>query len=517
MTATHQAILAELYEIDPELREHEAELVPLLQKLLERDPARKPDAAFVKRLRKELQERVNAVADGAIEHRISYAPPSGFFHRFAYALAGAAAAIVIAVPITLDYSKRHSPMPPASPETGDESPVAKSDGYAIADQSAGMPSPGRVGNDPVAGMGYARTQSGGGGDMAMGTMSAVSSLIAPWNPVKYRIEGDLPTLPSGTVDVHERTTSSRTIPFSSIAGSFDIDDVDLSSFGNATVDMVTFSQNQPYGYSVSLSMTDGSASINQQWDQWPHPGDGCIDEACARKHQIKASDIPSDAELARIADDFFKRHGIDRSGYGNAVVEDTWQTSYAATDGENPWVPDSITVVYPLLIDGKTAMESYGGHAGVSVAVSVREKKVSSVWGLTQSSFKAEKHPAVSDRADIEEFISLTGSETPDAPTATLKDPTIGYVRLPSYENNVAKDLFVPAIIFRVSAPEGSPYVPRTIAVPLAKDYLDEAKNDVPRMNDPVPMPLEGGPAVDVPAQEEPIPPEPLMMEKPAR
>ena len=178
MTASHQTILAELYEIDPSLREHEAELVPLVQKLLERDPAQKPSPAFVKQLRKELAARAEASAHGAVEHRVSYAAPGGWFNRFAFALAGAAAAVVIAVPVTLQWANGGTSfVPPSSP--GEENAATATDGYAAlnaknqaADSAAGAP----AGNNPVPSVAYGRGQgSGGGGDMAMGKMSAASA------------------------------------------------------------------------------------------------------------------------------------------------------------------------------------------------------------------------------------------------------------------------------------------------------------------------------------------------------
>ena len=163
MTASHQTILAELYEIDPSLREHEAELVPLVQKLLERDPAQKPSPAFVKQLRKELAARAEASAHGAVEHRVSYAAPGGWFNRFAFALAGAAAAVVIAVPVTLQWANGGTSfVPPSSP--GEENAATATDGYAAlnaknqaADSAAGAP----AGNNPVPSVAYAKAAEAG--------------------------------------------------------------------------------------------------------------------------------------------------------------------------------------------------------------------------------------------------------------------------------------------------------------------------------------------------------------------
>ncbi len=484
MTSTHESILAELYEIDPSLREHEAELVPLLQKLLTNDPAQKPNAAFVKKLRTELAARMNAMANGAVEHRVSYTAPSSFFNRFAYAFAGAVAAVIIAVPVTMKFMES---------ELTDEAAGTQLTGNdALGMERPTMPLPntgviaaGEAEGTPTM---VARGQGGGGGGIAMdGNVSAVSSLIAPWNPVKYRLEGDLPELPTGNVTVLERTLHPMNVPFSSIQNAFNDASIDLTSFDNTSVESVSIVQRKPFGYTINVSLADGSVSINQQWDQWPHPEQDCRDEACYRSMQPNISDIPSDGELFRIADAFLDDHKIDLSGYGDPIVDTAWRDQYnAMEDKRYAWVPDSIRIIYPLMVDSMVVNEAMGEPSGISVQVSIKHKRVSDVWGLTTYQFNRKDHPAVSERSDIEEFLSLAGSQTPDAPTVVLSNPTKGYVRLYTYENNKNSELFVPALIFTITgAPDGMGYLPRTVAVPLAKDLLDEAAP-------PMPMPYEG-------------------------
>lgn len=504
MTPTYQSLLAELYEIDPGLREHEADLVPLIQKLLAEDPAQKPSAAFVKKLRKELQTR--AVPTEATEYRMSYAAPSGFFSRFAYALAGAAAAVVIAVPVTLRFTQDHGV--PLVPQAADED---ARDGFAAGENArnestAAVP----AGNNPVPGFYGRGGGGGGGGDMAMGKMSAVTALIAPWNPVKYRLEGDLPELPQGDVAVLERDTRTLNVPFASIQNAFADAAIDLSSFDGTSVDNVMITQRKPFGYTINVSMYDGSVSINQAWEYWPHPENNCQTEDCYRGLQPKLSDIPADAELIRIAGEFLADHDIDLEGYGDPTVDHAWRREYDRTEDKRyAWVPESMRVVYPLIVDGKTVTEAGGGPAGISVQVSVKHKRVSDVWGLTTYRFGRSNHPAVTERSDVEEFLGMAGVQTPEAPTVTLKDPTIGYVRLHVFENGKNQELFVPALIFRVTdVPNDVYYYQPTVAVPLAKDLLDQAQPPVPIDPMPMPRPMDGGPAVDVPADE------PLILEK---
>lgn len=496
MTANHQTILAELYEIDPGLREHEAELIPLIKTLLERDPAQKPSPAFVKKLRKELHARAAAAMNGAVEHRVSYASPSGFFHRFAYALAGATAAVVIAVPVTMQYVNRDALAP-----VDDGSEIAlKTTGIAESDQHVSNPVSDGYATAP-GGVPYGRGGGGGGVDATAG----ISSLIAPWNPVRYRLEGDLPQLDE-SVTVLERRLGRTNVPFSSIQNAFDIDRVDLSSFDGANVESVTIAQDVPFGYYINVSLTDGSVSINQKWDRWPHPENDCRDEACFQRLRPSLSDIPADAELIRIASQFLNDHEVDLTGYGSPTVDHAWRQAYDATEDKRyAWVPDTIRVVYPLIVDGQTVIEAGGEAAGISVQVSIRHDRVTDVWGLMAYQFDRETHDGVTERAQVEEFLDMAGMHTPEAPVVTVSNPREGFVRIYTYEDNRNREYFVPALLFDVTGvPPTIGYYPRTVAVPLSEELMGQAQPPV--IIDPVPMPRPIDPAATEPLIEEDVP-----------
>jgi hypothetical protein len=261
-------------------------------------------------------------------------------------------------------------------------------------------------------------------------------------------------------------------------------------------------------------MADGSVSINQAWDQWPHPENDCRDEACYQRLMPKLSDIPADAELIEISDAFLAEHDIDVSSYGTPVVDDAWRITYdSMEDKRYAWIPDTLRVIYPLVVDGETVIETGGEPAGISVQVSIRHDRVTDAWGFTAYEFDRSQEEAVTTRSDVEKFLGMAGTQTPDAQTITLSNPTRGFVRLYEYTSGKNVEKLVPALIFKVTgAPDSLGYYQRTVAVPLAKDLLDQAT--VPMPIDPMPMPRPmdgGGPAVDVPAQE------PLIMEEAAR
>ena len=53
--------------------------------------------------------------------------------------------------------------------------------------------------------------------------------------------------------------------------------------------------------------------------------------------------------------------------------------SAAMPDG---MIPEMITVTYPTLLDGKVSYEENGGPRGLTLTYDVRNKKVSSFYGL---------------------------------------------------------------------------------------------------------------------------------------
>jgi len=97
---TLASVLEDLYAIDPALRAHEAQLVPLVELLLRNDPSGKPDEAFVERLRGELRQHAVVLSEDARDAR-GFSWFSSFPLRgLSAALGGALFAVVLAVPAT---------------------------------------------------------------------------------------------------------------------------------------------------------------------------------------------------------------------------------------------------------------------------------------------------------------------------------------------------------------------------------------------------------------------------------
>ena len=82
-----QSILRDLYDLDPEMKKLEKDLVPLLEKLVEAKPSLKLDQGFVKNLRQKLMGRADELMETERPTRINW------FHRFFSPLMGGTVAL----------------------------------------------------------------------------------------------------------------------------------------------------------------------------------------------------------------------------------------------------------------------------------------------------------------------------------------------------------------------------------------------------------------------------------------
>ncbi len=508
-----QAILRELYEIDPDLRNHEKDLRPLIEYLLANDPARLPDEHFVEELRKRLNIRATTLT--------SFPSPSFFsfltMNNFTYAIAGAVVTAVIAVPTAVVVMNQSAiPDAPGTPLFTYSVEEAAPNAFNVAAIQSN-----------------ARTQAGGGSaEMGMGGGGGVSNPVAPvatdskliapdiyppsFTNYEFIFDGELPALPEGTVSVFERQKSMNNVSLATLSKNFNVGLMDLNKFGGASVDSISFSQNTQFGYMINLMLKEGTLSINQNWEKWPHPENDCQTEACWAQYRLKPEDVLPDEEAISIAKQFANDYGIDLSRFGEPEVQDMWRMDLMRSARPvDIYVPDAVTVIFPIMIEGQKVYDEGGTVAGVSISVNNRQKRVSDVWGLQNEQYRKSDYAAVASAQVITDYLKDFGKMpdgfyTEDAEVkieqVKLENPTIGFVRYYSYEKNTNQELYVPAMIFTVVKPEGSYYYGNYVTVPLAQEVLDTFKER--RGGMPIPLMMET-PAAGVDAADTAVAPAP--------
>lgn len=274
--------------------------------------------------------------------------------------------------------------------------------------------------------------------------------------------------------------------------SVNIGNVNLSSFKNLKLNNIALDEDKENGYSIYYNFNDGSLSINRNYQKWP---------VTDYNKQIKISDIPSNDSIIKIANDFVTNYGIDTKNYGAPEVTNEWKTYYEqSTDKENYYFPTSMSVVYPLIINGKSVYESYGNKVGMTVNVDITLNKVDGVYGLQSQDYESSKYDLETDTVKLLEAIRLGGDRYIGKSFKDIfidvKNPSIGYVRSYKYENNMSYELFVPAMILDIenTATDINLYK-KNVIIPLTKDAISEI---ITKNNDQKNDPITPEPAMDI-------------------
>ncbi len=324
------------------------------------------------------------------------------------------------------------------------------------------------------------------------------SLMMPYNPIYYTYiytdSKDKLTYDTTDLNVLKRVSLNAT-DFN--PGIINIGSVNLSSFKNLTLNNIALDENADNGYSIYFNFTDGSLSINKNWQKWPN-----IDY----NKKLQISDIPSDDSLIKTSNDFITKYGIDVKNYGKPEVIDDWKTYYnQSTDKENYYLPTSISVIYPLIINGKEVYESYGNKIGMTVNIDTISNQVSGLYGLQSQKYESSKYDLETNTDRLLEVIKIGGEvspyrymtvtnnsgtdSTPKEATLNVKNPNIVYVRSYKYENNTSYELFIPAMILDIdntsnTSKDNTVVYKKNIIIPLTKDSIDEIiKNNTDQKN----------------------------------
>ena len=512
MNNTINKILEDLYRLDPEVRNHEKELMKLIGEILESMPDTKFDAAFAQKLRAQLLQK--AVYQAGQKAGISDSIANIFNHMTSfYRYAGIAAVVVIVVVAGVYANQRGShPKFALAPEIvtvgdnafgsllsqdGKGAPIAQADASASSEKAAALEgaeeesgaalplgTEAAISQTPVArGIGG----SGGGGGFAASEM-----IVAPYVPTRYTYAyvGDELALSDQTVDVLRRVPGSFGNALVSQLGLLTLGFADLSKFDAAQMQQLSFAEDKDFGYTVNISFTDGSVSINENWERWSQAADKL-------GSQLSINEVPKDSELIALARKFLDERGISTQGYGEPEVVDDWRKQYeSAKNTGYAYVPDSIQVRYPLLVNNETVYDQGGNPSGMMVNVNIRFGRVAGAWGLRTQQFERSSYAAVTDvgriigiaeRGGQQGPAYYDGSEGAKEVNIELGTPDRVLVQTWNWSNNRSNELLVPALRFPVlTVPEGEFFYQQAVIVPLAQELLDQYDQQVR----PMPMPL---------------------------
>jgi hypothetical protein len=342
---------------------------------------------------------------------------------------------------------------------------------------------------------------GRGGDMTAGlgggNASLAADLPAPtqgvgiseksmiWYPTNYKYvyKGEEFTVENDQMEVYERIKGfGSSVNLGSLLERFDVGLVDIGRFSNASIDYITASENRDSGYMLSLDLKQGTLYIGQNYERWPMPD---------YTTPISINQLPSNESAIAIANQFLSDYGISRENFGEPFVQDLWRMDYErSSDKASYYVPDTLTVMYPMKISGNEIYDESGNKTGMAVYINARINQVMSVGEITGQRYNASEYATekdtkrlinIAETGGFRNYLpyampAMEGETEIKTEEVELGNPKIAYIRMWQYTNNQSKEMFIPSLVFPIINKPDYLYM-QNLTVPLIKDILDAQQN----------------------------------------
>lgn len=476
-------IVQELIAIEPSFAVHEPQMRSLIAELLKKKPDTHLDEQFVARLRAQLQG----------------APTPSPFSWYSYLPYGVVAVLAIALVLPISYYISNNSGASGDAVFAMNQQIEKLPGGAygaLQSQEGGRGGGGaatlgadaaksyRATSAPVAMPTAPMAEMAVGSGVASSPANAVSTdakMMVPQGPVttySYVYKGDPLELSDTEGDVYRRVPGKvSSAQIATQLKKFNFSLVNLGAFADMRVRSFELVEDKPMGYSISANFDDGSISINPDYMRWP-----ALSGKEMAPQQLPQSAMPSNDETIAIAKRFLDDHDISLANYGDPVVQDYAQMG--AADSQMQFAPEQVTVTYPLKIKGTPVYEDGAYPYGLQVGVSVRDKRVMSVYGLTSQTYSSSAYKLETDSSKILSVLDKGGPHAwvPE-PSSGLEikkveievgTPTKVLMHSYNYTNGESQELFVPALSFPVThVPAGEQYYPKYIVIPLVPELIN--------------------------------------------
>ena len=475
-----QKIIDDLYEIDRSLQKYEPEIIKIIEKLLVSRPDTKFDKKFVQTLRAEVMERAGQIKkhmEATSPRKLSFNFDFMNIKKLYYVGAGAVICLLIAIPVFYKLNKDEVMLfKSGAVFESSFTKIALGDGAfgSLKSQEAGVGALESLGTGADAAFVQAVPSEkaiGAGGGMGVLPQERVS--------YKYVYKGEEFDLSEAVdMEVLKRVKDTRALgKMDKLLGSIDFELFDVGSFEDLKLKNFSMAEDRDYGYYINVNLDEKTININENWVKWPR---GIVE-------QLTLDDMPNDEQLIKIASKFLREHKINTEFYGEPEVWGDWKDFYAQSE----YMPDSVSIVYPLKIGGKIVYDVGGNKQGLMVRVSIRYNRVVGVSGLNTQMYEGSKYALETDLEKILQIAEKGGSawgpvfgedtlrpgSGPSAVELELGEPVVSYVQHWKHDGYTSEELLAPAVIFPVINNEPGLWNMRGVVVPLVKELLEENGN----------------------------------------
>jgi hypothetical protein len=478
-------ILEDLYKIDPELQKQEKDLKEIIKKLLDSKPEVKIDQKFVQDLRKKILQG----EDKKVAFKLNY------MNKFIYAGIGMAVMALVLIPyynnkdnnFTVTNILKDNGIKIESVEEKAFGSLQNISNYDSGDLEANSRAGGGIG---VMGLGSAEigvidVDDGGTGR---------SSIMPRPNPViyEYQYVGDDFLVDKDSTAVVKRIKNTELLADKAVAlNNLDIGGLNYNKFSNLKINNISLHEDKDSGYIISIDSSEQRVSIYKDWQTWPQEN--------ALNERLEMSDVPSDGSIIAIANSFIENYNLDMSPYGEAVVDKSWLKNYEqAENKDTAYIPQTMTVIYPLVLNDKEVYNEYNNKYGLSVQVDIRDKKVSSVNEIVEHNYQSSNYEVVQDVNRIIDIAERGGyrnysynieNNEAEKIVVELGTPSLEMVRVWNYSPNGSEELYIESYIFPVLNSDNNYFYRDYLIVPIVEELVaeDERQNDNISNNMPEP------------------------------
>jgi len=460
-------ILKDLYQIDPNLKKYQKKIVPIIKQLLKSKPEAKLNQKFRQELKTELLNKIKEIKLKSKKRKnnrnwkVFFVNLIPFLKPTAWAFAGAIIAIIIVVPLLQSSIKKTGEQTVNLFNTNINQVAEK--GFGKLAWQANQPSAGNTESQKIAGLG-----GGTGLKAPIQAPNIISPLQTAYN---FKYQGLDFNLTQQEMPVFKKQNLKNKVGINKLLKNTSFKIVNLNQFKNLQVQTIQLVEDRKNGYVVFLNIAENHLSINLNWEEQV--------KIQQDKNQLTIDDIPNDQTIINTALAFLKQYNINLKNYGSPQV----QKPTMLLRQEN-YVPETLTVVFPQIINGQKVYNQAGEPCGVYISVNIKNLKVLSLHGLKTESFESSNYPIETNPAEILAWAEKGGLhyQNPQNPKETitlqLDTPEKIYARIWQFDQNkkTSKELLIPALKFKIlNKSQGKAYyLNNHIIVPLVKEILQQ-------------------------------------------
>jgi hypothetical protein len=496
------AVLNDLYNWNPKLKDKEEEIIKLINLMVEVKPDTKFDSSFANSLKKDLlshrilieeETSLNSFSNNILNNLKN-------MNKKFYVLGGSLATLGI---VALVFIFNSLPTENKTVFTG----MVKNNDLEAQFVKSAPNSFGSLASLSSTGTNSLTSQSGGATEMlatdsrvavsavapvvGLGGGDAVSSkMIMPMRSYQYVYKGESLELAETSANIYRRLKGDGRLSSSldSLINTKAFGQINLSSFSNLKTSNISLLEDKPLGLSINIDFNEETIYIGENWLKWQSDRNNCGDnQACWDSYRLKIDQVPADEDLIAKTNKFLEDKGINLDHYDAPIADNQWRLNYeTSTDKTNYYIPEYANVVYPLKIEDQIVYDQSGNLEGLRVSVNLLHNAVSGVSNLTSYRFETSAYDLETDSARIISLAEKGGygsgfyylNEAQDKTVLELGTPTKSLIRFWRYANNTNEELFIPALIFPIINTPSDYYGSRYITVPLAQEMVAELEKN---------------------------------------